>query len=160
MRERSPQCRIARLALGLGLAIALVANQGYALVAVHNPALTIDEHGCHFSPHINRLLLSLPQDSDMQMHTDQRTARFGFENLHGVGVVENWDAEWSEDRLYFREDLPALKTALGRIGLRVDGSGNVALPPMERGNYLKVEVNASDGRYFADARSYVACGST
>jgi len=152
--------RNALLALGLGLAMAGVGAHGDTLAAAHDPALTVDEHGCRFSPDINRVVLALTQHSDMQMHTETRLAGFAFENLHGVGVVEKWDAEWSEVRLYFREDLPALKVALGRIGLRVDGNGHVAGPLAADGSYLNVETGANDGRDFADARSYLACGGT
>jgi hypothetical protein len=154
------QYRVATLAFGLGLAIVMVGNQRETLAAAYEPALVVDEHGCSFSPQINRVLSTLPQHSDMQMHTERRLAGFIFEGLHGVGVVERWDAEWSEVRLYFREDLPALKIALGRLGFRVDGSGHVAGPVAEDGSYLDVEANANDGRYFTDARSYLACGGT
>ena len=162
MRVLRPKNRIAflGLGLGLGLATAVVGNNGDALAAAHIPALTIDARGCRFSPPINRILLMFRQHSDMRMHTEKRLAGFTFESLHGVGVVEKWDAEWSEVRLYFRENLPALKVALRRTGLRVDGRGHVAATATEDGSYLNVEATPNDGRYFADARSYFACGST
>ncbi len=161
MKRRSPLTKNAPFAFGLGLAVAFIANQGDVLAAAESTAVTIDDQGCRFSPQINRILSSLPQRSDhMQTHTARRATRFAFESLHGVGVVENWDAEWSEVRLYFREDLPALKKALVRIGLGVDGRGHVAVPMTladELG--LNIEAVANDGRYFAGARSYLACGS-
>lgn len=120
MKPGSSRTKIAFLALGLGLAMALAAGQGETRGA-DGPALVIGEGGCSFSPQIQRVPASLPGYSDMQMHADRRTARFAFEDLHGVGVAESWDAEWSEVRLYFREDLPALKATLERIGLR-DGA--------------------------------------
>lgn len=160
MRERSPRTKIAPHAFGLGLAMALVATQGDALPAPHNTALNIDEHGCRFSPQVSRVLSALPEYSDMQVHTEQRAARFAFESLHGLGIVENWDAEWSEVRLYFREDLPALKDALGRIGFRVDENGHIGVPATAEDDMaLNVEAHANDGRHFAEARSYLACGS-
>ena len=133
---------------------------GAARAATHDPALIIDEDGCRYSPDITKVLLSLPQYSDMGMHTDKRAVRFSFESLHGVGVVENWDAEWSEDRLYFREELSALKAALGRIGLRVDAEGHVAVPQAAQDERaLSVDANADNSDDFAGARSYLACGS-
>jgi len=133
---------------------------GGALAATHDPPLIVDKDGCHFSPEINKLLLALPQYSDMGTHSDHRAALFSFENLHGVGVVKDWEAEWSDDRLYFREDFSSLVSGLRRIGLQVDGEGLVTVPKIaedERG--LVVRADANNGDNFADARSYLTCGS-
>jgi hypothetical protein len=139
------------------VAIALISTQDAALAAAYKPALIIYDQDCHFSPQINRILASLPDHSDMGMHTERRAAHFAFERLHAVGVVKNWDAEWAEVRLYFREDLAALKSTLERIGLRADVRGRIAEPGTDDGT-LYIEVEANDGRYFAEARSYLACG--
>ena len=132
---------------------------GGALAATHVPALTIDEDGCHFSPEITNVLRSLPQPSDMGTHSYHRAAVFSFENLHGIGVVEDWEAEWSDVRLYFREDSPSLKNALRRLGFKVDGRGLVPFPNADYGNGLVVQADANNGDNFAEARSYLTCGS-
>ena len=159
MQKGSPQARIAPLTFCVGLT-ALIACQCDARPAISDPVMTIGNDGCHFRGEIRQLIASLPQHSDMREHAEKRAVRFAFENLHGVGVVENWDAEWSEVRLYFREDLPALNKALGRIGLQVDGRGHVVVPATLADEMaLNIEANPNDGRYFAEARSYLACGS-
>lgn len=145
--------------LALGLA-ALPFHQGAALAASRPPALVIDNEACHFAPQIDRLLQTLPQHFDMGEHTETRAARFSFEKLHGVGIAENWDAEWSEYHLYFREDLPALRSALQRLGLRVDEKGSVAVPAEAQDDRaLSVEAVAAKDKAFPEACSYLTCGS-
>ena len=128
MLEPSPWSRLARLALLPVLATALATHSGVAVAAAHRPILTLDEQGCHYNVRINRLLLSLPQYHDMQIHADQQPARFAFGDLHGIGIVESWDGVWMESRLYFREDVSALAEALRLNGLGVEGNGHVVLP--------------------------------
>lgn len=107
------------------------------------PPLVIDKTGCHYPPDIERALGPFPRYSDMREHLDTRPARFAFGPLHGVGVGKAWDAEWSEERLYFAEDTTTVIAFLRRIGFHLDRHGSVSISPaIEDEVGLSVEASA------------------
>lgn len=128
----------------------------------------IDGDGCHYSNDIERVLeIKVNRvGSELGTYTEKRTADFTFGNLHGVGFVMEGEAEWGGERLYFRENLPALKAALGKMGLHVNQRNEIVEALKIEKKYeimLRASVHAVDmrrnDRNFSQARSYLECGS-
>jgi hypothetical protein len=133
----------------------------------------IDKEGtCFFAPRIEAALTKLvdrsekrvERDGGPEQYSDRQAMAFDFGRLHAVGIVAERDGVWDESRVYFREDLPALRVELRRLGFRIDRHDMVLGTSLFRddmGYYAQlhaIDMRRTDGN-FSDAQSYLSCGS-
>ena len=148
------------LAILLGLVVTAASSWSDARPVSGERPLRIGPSGCEFSRDLRDILARLPEHQDMQVHTETQAASFAFGGLHGLAVMQQQDAEWSEIRLYFREGPQALTKALARMGLRTNAHGEVAVPKsLEDDSLLHVGAYADVDHNVVGARSYLSCGS-